>query len=219
MQYSSVINILIASEFVIFRRGMKLMIENIREFSIIDEANNVNDIFSILQKRIPQIIILNLSLEPESLNSLCANIQSKHPKIPILLFIEESMKISLAELIVNGVRGVIWKDNSNDDLLEIIRCVAKGNLYFEDPDNCKVNCHLSNKTCNDIKYIVLSPNLTNRENEILRLISAGLSYKQIADQLFISSRTVESHKYNILTKLNLKNKNELIRFAIDNYRM
>lgn len=219
MQNSSVINILIASEFVVFRHGIKSMIENTKEFSMIDEAKNVNEIFSILQKRIPQIIIINLNLEPESLNSLCANIHSKHPTLPVLLFMEESMKISLAELIVNGVRGVIWKDNSDDDLLEIIRCVAKGSLYFEDPDSCRVNCHLSNKTCNNLKKIVLSQTLTTRENEILKLVSLGLSYKKIADQLSISSRTVESHKYNILTKLNLKNKNELIRFAIDNFNM
>ena len=219
MQNSSIINILIVSEFAVFRHGIKSMIESSKEFSIIDEAKNVNDTFSILQKRIPQIIIINLNLDPESLKSLCANIHSKRPNLPLLLFMEESMKISLAELIVNGVRGVIWKDNSDDDLLEIIRCVARGSLYFEDPENCKINCHLSNKTCNDIKYIVLSPTLTNRENEILKLISRGLSYKKIADQLFISRRTVESHKYNILTKLKLKNKNELIRFAIENYRM
>jgi len=129
------------------------------------------------------------------------------------------MKISLAELIVNGVRGVIWKDNSDDDLLEIIRCVAQGSLYFEDPDNCRVNCHLSNKTCNNLKDIALSQKLTDRENEILQLISKGSSYKKIAEQLCISHRTVESHKNNILTKLNLKNKSELIRFAIDKFNM
>lgn len=195
------------------------MIEGSKNFSIIDEAKNVSEIFSMLQKRVPQILIINLNLDSEPLNSLCINIQSKHPNLPVLLFIEETMQVSLAELIVNGVRGVIWKDNSGDDLLEIIRCVAKGSLYFADPENCKVNCHLSNKTCNNLKHIALHNTLTPREIEILQLISKGLSYKQIAEQLSISRRTVESHKYNILTKLSLKNKVELIRYAIDNYAM
>lgn len=219
MQNSSIINILIASEFAIFRQGIKSMIESTNEFFNIEEAINVNDIFSNLKKRIPQVIVINLKLEAESLNSLCANIHSKYPDLPILLFIEESMKISLAVLIVNGVRGVIWKDNSDDDLIEIIQCVASGRLYFDDPVNCKVNCHLSNKTCSDLKNIALSKNLSEREIEVLKLIALGLSYKKIAEQLSISRRTVETHKTNMLTKLNLKNKYELIRFAIDNYRM
>lgn len=105
MHNSPTINILIASEFAVFRHGIKSMIESVKEFSTIDEANNVNDIFAILKKRIPQIIIINLKLEAEALNSLCANIQSKYSNLPILLFMEESMEISLAELIVNGVRG------------------------------------------------------------------------------------------------------------------
>jgi DNA-binding NarL/FixJ family response regulator len=195
------------------------MIEKENDFTIIGEGKSINDIFYILNKNIPQIILINLNLEPESLNSLCNNIHSKYPHLPILLFMEESMKISLAELIVNGARGVIWKDNSDDDLIEIIRFVASGSLYFEDPDSCRINCHLSNKTCNDLKEIVLSSKLSDREIEILKLISKGLSYHKIAKQLSISSRTVETHKYNILAKLNLKNKNELIRFAIDNYDM
>lgn len=195
------------------------MVESKNEFSIIEEAININDIFSNLKKRIPQVLIVNLKLEAESLNSLCANIHSIYPDLPILLFIKESMKISLAFLIVNGVRGVVWKDNSDDNLIEIIRCVASGRLYFEDPVNCKVNCHLSKKTCNELKNIGLSKNLSEREIEVLKLIAIGLTYRKIAEQLSISSRTVETHKTNMLTKLNLKNKNELIRFAIDNFNM
>ena len=129
------------------------------------------------------------------------------------------MKISLAELIVSGARGVIWKENSDDDLIEVIRCVASGSLYFEDPENCRINCHLSSKTCNDLKEIVLSSKLSVREIEILKLIALGLSYVGIGNRLNISNRTVESHKNNILAKLNLKNKNELIRYAIDNFNM
>jgi DNA-binding NarL/FixJ family response regulator len=132
---------------------------------------------------------------------------------------KDSMAISLAELIVSGVRGVIWEANSDTDLVDVIRCVASGSLFFEDPKNCRINCHMSTKICDNLKLDNLNHVLSEREMEVLKLISKGLSYKEIADQLFISSRTVESHKNNMMVKLNVKNKNELIRYAIENFKM
>jgi DNA-binding NarL/FixJ family response regulator len=213
------IHILIACEFVILRNGIKLLIEKEEGFKIIGEANDINDVFHLLHEATPDIVIINLNLEADSLDSLCKNVHDKYPKLPILLFMKDSMEISLAELIVSGVRGVIWEENSEDKLAEVIRCVASGNLYFEDPKNCRINCHLSHKICEIPKLDNLNHVLSEREHEILKLISNGLSYKEIAAQLFISSRTVESHKNNMMVKLNVKNKNELIRYAIEKLNM
>lgn len=213
------IQILIACEFAVLRNGLKLLVEKEEGFTIIGEANNTNDIFNILHIATPDVIMINLNLEAKSLNSLCKNVNVKYPKLPILLFMKDSMEISLAELIVSGVRGVIWEENSEYELTDVIRCVASGSLYFEDPKNCRMNCHLSQKICDNLKVDGLNNLLSARETEVLKLIARGLSYKEIADQLFISSRTVESHKNNILVKLNIKNKIELIRYAIENLNM
>ena len=219
MQNLQTINVLIACDFSVLRNGIKLLVEHEDGIKIIGEAKNVNNIFNILQKSTPNLITINLNLEAESLDSLCKNIHSKYPDLPILLFMKNSMEISLAELIVSGVRGVIWEENSKYELVDVIRCVGTGNLFFEDPGNCRINCHLTHKICDNKKLEDFNKLLSTREVEVLKLIAEGFSYKEIADQLFISSRTVESHKNNILVKLNLKNKNELMRFAIENLNL
>jgi DNA-binding NarL/FixJ family response regulator len=195
------------------------MVEQEEGLKIIGEANNVNDIFNILQESVPDIIMVNLNLESESIDSLCKNVHDKYPNLPILLFMKDSMEISLAELIVNGVRGVLWENDSENELTDVIRCVANGSLFFEDPKNCRINCHMSQKICDNHKAENINQIISEREIGVLKLIAQGLSYKEIADQLFISSRTVESHKNNIMAKLNLKNKNDLIRYAIENLKM
>jgi two-component system response regulator NreC len=213
------IHILIACEFAVLRNGLKSLVEKEEGFSIIGEANSTNDIFNFLQGATPDIIVINLNIEEESLDSLCKNIHDKYPNLPILLFMKGSMKISLAELIVSGVRGVIWEENSDFELVDVIRCVASGSLFFEDPKNCRINCRFSHKICDNLKVDDLKNLLSARETEVLKLIAKGMSYKEIATQLFISSRTVESHKNNIMVKLNLKNKNELTRYAIEKLNM
>jgi two-component system response regulator NreC len=195
------------------------MVEQVEGLKIVGEANNVNDIFNILQETIPDIIMVNLNLEAESIDSLCKNIHDKYPYLPILLFMKDSLEISLAELIVNGVRGVLWENDSENELTDVIQCVANGSLFFEDPKNCRINCHMSHKICDNHEVDNLNQIISDREIEVLKLIAQGLSYKEIAAQLFISSRTVESHKNNIMAKLNLKNKNDLIRYAIENLKM
>lgn len=213
------IHILIACDFAVLRNGLKLLVEKEEGFTIMGEAHNLNEIFNILQKATPDVIMINLNLEAESLDSLCKNIHSKYPNLPILIFMKISIEVSLAELIVSGVRGVIWEENTDNELTDVIRCVAGGSLFFEDPKNCRINCHMSHKICDNPKFDNLKHVLSEREIEVLKLISKGLSFKEIASQLFISSRTVESHKNNMMVKLNVKNKNELIRYAIENLKM
>lgn len=211
------VQLLIASEFDIFRKGIKSILEKSKDSVAVIEAANSNELFTCLQTNSIDIILLNMNIKTELIQSLCRNIHLKYPNLPILMFMEDSMQVSLAELIINGVRGVIWKENSGDNLIEIIRCVASGSLYFENPKNCKLNCQLSKTTCDSLSQIVSNSKLSDREIEIVKLISKGISYSEIADLLCISVRTVETHKYNILSKLGLKNKSELIRYAIEKF--
>lgn len=211
------IQILIASDFALFRKGLKSLLVKESAFSIASEASNLNDIFIAISIKVPDIIIINLKLQAELLNSLCLNIHTKYPKLPILLFLNETIEISIADLIIKGVRGIIWKENTPDELIEAVHCLANGGSFFEDPKNCKFNCHLSHKLCEHSDTNELIDLLTSREKDVLKLIGRGLSYKEIAKELEISSRTVESHKNHIISKLHLNNKYELIRFAIKNF--
>ncbi len=211
------IQIVIASDFTLIRKGIKSLLEEEAIISVTGEASNLNEIFNAIRIKVPDIIIINLELQAELLNSLCLNINTNYPKLPILLFLNETINISITNLIINGVRGILWKENTSDEMIEAIHCLANGGSFFEDPKNCKFNCHLSHKLCEHDDTNILIDLLTSREKDVLKLIGWGLSYKGIAKELEISIRTVESHKNNAMAKLHLSNKYELIRFALENF--
>ena len=202
-------------EQTIYRKGLKLLIEKDKKFLIIDEASTVNELFVCLQKNIPNIIIINVHVIAEQIISICKNVFEKYPKIPILLFLENRIEISIPEAVIYGVRGIIWKENTEDDLITAIEKLSDGRLFFEDPDNCRLNCHISHKL-RKAKNQKKQDKLTIREIEVLKLIAQGMHYKEVANLLNISSRTVETHKNNMMDKLNFKNINELIRYALIN---
>jgi len=210
------INIIIACDFVLFRKWLKSVIQEKDTFKILSETSDPDELVFLMGKTKPDIVIINTTTNTTSLDLICENLHRKYPGIPILLFIYSTVGLSIPKLIVNGVRGIIWKENSNDELIEAIRKVAEGGIYFENPEGCKLNCHLSQKYRKEKKSGNIEEILSIRETEILRLISDGLTYKEIADKLFISPRTVETHKNNIMEKLKLRNLNELIRYAIVN---
>ncbi len=218
MHNKQIINILIASEFVVFRTGLKSLFEKESSFSIAGEVTNLNEIFNNISKSKPDIIIINLDLQPESLNSLCNNIHFKYPNVSILLFLKETTDISITDLIINGgVKGIIWEENASDDFIEAVRCVANGGSFFEDSRNCRINCHMAHKLCENFEVSNIDELLSSREIEVLKLIGNGKSYGKIAEELMISRRTVETHKNHLIVKLNLKSKYELIRYALNSF--
>lgn len=209
-------NILLACEYVLFRKGLRLLLDKEENIHIIGEVINIEGIENALLNSKPDLIVINFSKRADMIIDTCKKVHSKYQHIPILLFLDSSLEISIPTTIVNGVRGIIWKENTKDELIEAINKVAKGELFFENPDNCRLNCHLSEKIKQLHEPNKNKKNLSIRELEIIKLISDGLSYKEIATELFISHRTVETHKNNIIEKLELRNTNELIKYAIVN---
>ncbi len=208
--------LLLLNEFALIQKGLALIIDQEPKFSIVGKALNTDELLRLVRKKDTDIIIINLSLPSANINSICKRIYSSHPKIPILLLLDCSTNINIPEAIVNGVRGIIWKENSEEELVEAIKKVGSGGLFFENPENCRLNCRVSeklkkNKEDKNIKQI-----LSNREIEVLNLFADGLSYKEIANTLNISPRTVETHKNNIQSKLTISTTAELIRYAINN---
>ncbi|MBN1821165.1 MAG: response regulator transcription factor [Prolixibacteraceae bacterium] len=193
-----------------------MLIEIDKRIQVINETNNIGDLFEVLQNRNTDLIVLNVKESQEQVNSICKNIHLKYPKIPILLFLDScTIEVSIPEVVINGVRGIIWKENTKDELIEAIIRLSQGGLFFEDPENCRFNCHISQKL-KKVQDVKNTDCLTIRELEVLKLIAEGLRYKDIADKLFISIRTVETHKNNIMKKLQFQNVNELIKYAIVN---
>ncbi len=203
------IKILLSCNIPLFLEGLKQIIHKERRFEIIGEAHHEFDIESILKITKPHLLIINFSEKNQSISDTCKKIYTSYPWLPILIFLDCSNDVSIPQLIVNGVRGIIWKENTNLDLIDSIFKLANGKLFFENPDNCKYSQRL-----NDCS--IYEKCLSERESEVAGLLADGLSYKEIGNQLNISPRTVESHKNNIMEKLQLNNLSELIKFSLIN---
>jgi len=136
----------------------------------------------------------------------------RFPKIKVIALTTFSESIYIKKMLVAGASGYILKTTDKEGLITAIKKVATGGKYFSEEAVNQLMNNFSDKTISSNPV----DTLTKREKEILALIAQGLTDKQIADIVFLSSLTIISHRKNILSKLGLKNKVEITRFAIEN---
>lgn len=209
--------ILIIDDYNIFRRGLKLLLEKNNDFEVVGEALNGKELFELLEKVKPDVIVMDVMLPEKSVVSITKKLNKEFPFIPFIIITVSVIEHTILECIMNGAKGLIWKESTPDELIQAIKAVAAGESYLQAPAAATGN----GISGNNFLEINGSPNenfiqLSARELEILKLIAGGFSYKQIAKKLFISPRTVEAHKSNILSKLGLKTKAQAIHYALKN---
>jgi len=205
--------ILIVDDYSIFRRGLKLLLEKHGNFKVVGEALNYDDLFDLLKRVKPDVIVMDLMLPQKTVIKISKKLSREYPDIPFLIITVSVIEYTILDCIINGARGIVWKESSPEDLIDAINTVASGERYFEIPESrmvTQVFQHMQNSGNKENDFAEIS----EREQEVLTYFAKGLSYKQIAEKLNISPRTVESHKNNILSKLNLHSTAELIKYAI-----
>lgn len=207
------IRVILVDDHQIVRDGLKSILEQFDDIEVIGEAHDAKSLYFCLLNSIPNIILMDISLPDKSGIDITAELSSKHPDIGIIML---SMYIS-EEFILNafkaGAKGYLPKNASKDELASAIRDIANGEeFYNEQITKILAKSTIRKSTIEDASSSALS----KREIEILTLYSKGYSNKEIADSLFISNRTVESHKNHIMQKLNLKSQVDMVKFAIKN---
>ncbi|KJS87188.1 MAG: hypothetical protein JM58_05125 [Peptococcaceae bacterium BICA1-8] len=214
------IRIVIADDHNVVRKGLKLLLETEIDISVIGEAANGLEAVLICEKLTPDILLLDLQMpEMDGLKTLI-EIKKIIPEIKVLILTMHEDEDVLIEAMRNNANGYILKKGPEDQLLEAIRAVSQGEVFL-DGTNTKV---FIKAMFNEEKIKVNEPQndpspkkiLSSREREVLKLVAQGFTDKEIADDLFISIKTVESHKHRIKEKLGLKRLAEIIRYAIEN---
>lgn len=204
--------ILILVNFSIFSIGIKSILEK-EELLVMGEASHWDELFEILKIDIPDVILLDL---PHCNNSGFASLEKlrkDYPGIPVLLFIHEGCSDFLRDFILIGIMGFAFRDTTLPELVKAIDRVANGREYF--PDGI---LKLLKETLQSDRENLTTFNhhyqLTTREAAVCKLFCNGLTYKEIGSELYISPRTVETHRRNIFTKLKIKSTAELVKYAI-----
>lgn len=207
------IKILLVDDHAVVRSGLKMLLQTNPEMEVVGEASEGNEGIKKALKLKPDVVVMDLSM-PHGKDGLSATTELKQqmPEINILILTMHDDEEYLFRAIQGGASGCILKSAPHDELMSAIESVAKGDAYLH-PSATK---RLMEEYLSGVKqdghdtYNLLS----EREKEVLTLIAKGYANKEIAEQLVISVKTVETHKSNLMEKLQLKTRPELVEYAV-----
>jgi len=204
----SKIKVILVDDHQIVREGFKLILLLDDRFETIGEAESANALLTLLKEKTPDVIVLDISMPGLSGIEICKQIKTNSPSIKILFVTANVDTTHIKASIKVGADGFLPKDTSSEEFTNAIKEVAKGNSYFSQKITglmVKVMSMTSEEK---------ETELTLRELEIVKQLANGKLQKEIAATLFISPRTVETHKKNIQEKLGINNTVDLVKFAI-----
>lgn len=210
------IKILIADDHPLIAEGIKNALENYKEFIVVATVENGQEALSFVKKTIIDIVLLDINM-PKMDGIECAKkILKNFPETKVaMLSMHQEMSI-IKELVSIGVKGYMLKTIPADELQIAINNIHNGKNYF----NSEITkALLTGETTSNAPYIKQSSlvnELTSREIEIIKLVSEGMTNSQIGEKLHISPRTVDSHRTNLMKKIEVRNVASLIRFAFKN---
>lgn len=206
------IRILLADDHTILREGIRSLIENEPDMAVVGEANDGHTAVKLALQLKPDIILMDLAMP--LLNGLEATrqIKKQNNQARILILTMHENEEYIRQVLVAGAMGYILKDAAARELLGAIRSVYKGEVVLSPAiTRLVVSDYLR---WGDINTSETTDGLTDREREILQLIAEGYTNKQIAEILSISIKTVQAHRLNLMKKLDLHDRGELIKYAI-----
>lgn len=211
------IEVILVDDHQIVRDGIRLLIEGMDGIQVIDEAGSAKEMQGILKSKIPDLAIIDISLPGMSGIELAAFLTDEYPQIKILMLSMYTSEDFIFNSIKAGALGYLPKNTTKKELNRAIVEIMGGREYFsESISNVILKSYVKKAQSEQEPEKKDLDALSNREQEVLRLFSEGKSNKEMADELFISTRTVESHKNHIMQKLELKTTVDLIKFAITN---
>jgi|SRR6185437_14398278 len=201
------IKIIIADDHSIIRDGLKAILEKNSLFAIVGEASNGLELVNLVQTTPCDVVCTDISMQVMDGIEATKRIIEKFPKIKVICLSMHEQVDYIKKMMAVGAVGYVFKDSSQEELQLAIETVYNGKKYF----NKKLFDLLLNDEKGDSKKEMI---LSTREKEILKLIAEEFTNIEIAEKLFISVRTVDTHRQNLLQKLDVKNTAGLVKYAI-----
>lgn len=209
------IRILIADDHGVLRAGLRALLSAAPDLKVVDEAASGEETLELAETVELDVILLDISMPGLGGIEVTRRLKKISPKTHVLILTVHEDESLLQEAIQAGASGYIVKRAAESELIDAIRAVWRGDLYIHPAMTRALLKEMSPKkpaTAKDAPVEALTP----RETEVLRLIAQGYTNRQMADMLTISVRTVESHRSNLMGKLNLHSRVELVRYAKEN---
>lgn len=183
--------------------GIRSLLQQEKNIAWMGHAMNAASCLSDLQKMQPDVLFLDINLPDKSGIDLCKEIKDKYPEVRVIGLSSFNQQSYIQKMMANGANGYVLKNATREELIEGIEAVMRGEQFMSD----EVSTVMANAEHSPL------PVITRREKEILGLIAEGMTNAQIAEKLFISQTTVNSHRKNLMAKFEVKNTATLIRLA------
>lgn len=208
---TATIKIILTDDHRIIRDGLKGILERNKQFEIIAEASNTEELERILQQYPCDIILLDVTMPGKNGIDFLKELRKNYPLIKVILLTMHEEPEYIIKGVKNGASGYLLKNLDYEELEKAILTVYAGKKYFTPA----VSNILMNNLSASAEQEEYSEKLTDREMEILKEVVNGLQSRQIAEKLFISSRTVDTHRVNLMKKLGVHNTAELVKLALE----
>lgn len=200
------IKIIITDDHTMFRQGIISLLKEEKEIAVVGEASNGKELLLLLENQEADLLLLDIEMPGMDGFDVIRRLRKQQLNIKILALTMHSSVEFIKNIIKAGANGYLQKDANKDALIEAITQTANNGSYYQ--------VEIANLLLNDLKRETPHSKISPREKEVIQLIVDGNNTNEIAKQLFLSKHTVESHRQNILLKLQLKNTAELVKYAI-----
>lgn len=196
------VKIFIVDDHYMVIEGIHSLLQNEKNIEWMGHATNATSCLAFLKQQQPDVILMDINLPDKSGIDLCKEVKEKYPSVFIVGLSTFNQHSFIQKMMDNGASGYVLKNATTEELMEAVTEVAKGKIYLSFEASQTMRDMPSNNFV-----------LTRREKEVLELIADGMTNNEIAQKLFISTTTVDTHRKNLLAKFEVKNTASLIRIA------
>jgi len=198
------IKVFITDDHYMVIEGIRSLLQNEKEVEWMGHAGNADSCLAFLQQQQPDIILMDISMPGKNGIELCKEVKEKYPGVFVIGLSTFNQQSFIHKMMENGASGYVLKNATQQELMEAIQTVIKGRTFLSDAAAAALK-KIDNAAI---------PVITRREKEVLALIAEGLTNGEIAEKLFISNATVDTHRKNLLVKFHAKNTAQLVKTAV-----
>ena len=205
--------VLLIDDHAIVRQGLAELINDQPDLVVCGEADSPPEALKVIAETQPDVAIVDISLKSGDGIELCRQVHEQWPNVALLVLSMHDEGLYAERALRAGAMGYVMKQEPQETVMTAIRRILKGETHLSEPMTAKLLRSFTGKR--DSADVPPLERLSDRELQVFRLIGQGRSVKDIADELFLSPKTVETHKEHIKRKLNLDSSNDLLRYAIE----
>jgi two-component system, NarL family, response regulator NreC len=205
------VRILIVDDHAVVRSGLRRVIEAEEDLEVVGEAGSVRDAIFEARSSTPELVLMDMVMPGENGLAGIPKLLHEHPELRILILSMEDDPRYVRESFAAGALGYVLKEAADSELVDAIREIASGGRYVHP----ELGARLVTAEAEEKRRAEEDP-LSDREREVLRLLARGYTNQEIAQQLFISVRTAETHRAHVMQKLRLESRAELVSYALAN---